>query len=248
MYQFMSSRVFEEKEESASTNTDLKNIIYSSSEPVLMCLSAKKQSSGRGRLGRSFFSPSGGLYFSVSFPLCGDETDIPCLTLLTGLAVHKALKTLYNCETVIKWPNDIYLNNKKLCGILCELVCSHGKMTAVAGIGINISLKKEDIPEELLDILTSLSIEKICADKQKLMEQIVKNLDEYVYNQKQLYSLNDVSLNKIRCLLRSFHRKVKYTLNGEVKTGVISDILKNGAAVMKTDDGEEIIITFGEVC
>lgn len=247
MYLLRLPRVFEEKQESASTNADMKNIIYSSSEPLFMCLSAKKQSSGRGRLGRSFFSPSGGLYFSVSYPLNGDETDIPCLTLLSGIAVHKALKELYNCETVIKWPNDIYLNGKKLCGILCELVVSHGKMTAVAGIGINISLSKEEIPVELRDIMTSLAIENVSAEKEALMKQIVKNLDEYVYNQKQLYSLKDETLNKLRLLLRSFNRKVKYTLDGEVKEGFITDIQKNGAAVMKTDDGEEIIISYGEV-
>lgn len=247
MYLLPVERVFEEKQESASTNADMKNIIYSSSENVFMCLSAKKQFSGRGRLGRSFFSPSGGLYFSVSYPLKGDETDIPCLTLLSGLAVHKALKELYNCETVIKWPNDIYLNGKKLCGILCELVVSHGKMTAVAGIGINISLRKEEIPEELRDIMTALSIENISAQKEELMKQIVKNLDEYVYNQKQLYSLNEASLDEIRTLLRSFDRKVKYTLDGEIKEGYITDIQKNGAAVMTTDNNEKVIITYGEV-
>lgn len=247
MYHFPVSRTFEEKTESASTNTDMKNIIYSSPESVFLCLSAQKQYSGRGRLGRSFFSPSGGLYFSVSYPLNGDETNISCLTLLTGLAANEALKALYNCDTVIKWPNDIYLNKKKLCGILCELVTANNCLTAVVGIGINISLTKEEIPEELQNIMTSLAIENVSAEKEALMKQIVKNLDEYVYNQKQLYSLNDETLNKLRLLLRSFNRKVKYTLDGEVKEGFITDIQKNGAAVMKTDDGGEIIITYGEV-
>ena len=247
MYLIPVPRVFEEKQESASTNADIKNIIYSSSESVFLCLSAKKQSSGRGRLGRSFFSPSGGLYFSVSYPLAGDEKNISCLTLLAGLAVHDALESLYGCDTVIKWPNDIYLNGKKLCGILCELVSSHNKLTAVAGIGINISLSKEAIPDELKNIMTSLSIEGVSAEKEALMNTIVQNLDEYVYNEKQLYSINEASYDKIRCLLRSFDRKVKYTLDGEIKEGFITDIQKNGAAVMTTTDGEEIIITYGEV-
>ena len=240
MYNYPVHRIFEEKQESASTNADMKNIIYSSSEPLFLTLSARRQSSGRGRLGRSFFSPSGGLYFSVSYPLNGDETNVPFLTLLAGLSVHEALKELYNCQTVIKWPNDIYLNGKKLCGILCELVCSHGKMTAVAGIGINISLKKEDIPEELRNIMTALSLEGVSAEREELMKQIVKNLDEYIYSQNQLYSANEAVIDKIRSLLRQFDRKVKYTLDGEVKEGYITDIQKNGAAVMKTDSGEEI--------
>ena len=241
------NRVFEEKQESASTNADIKKQIYSSSESVFLCLSAKKQTSGRGRLGRSFFSPSGGLYFSVSYPLMGDEKNISCLTLLAGLAVHDALKSLYGCDTVIKWPNDIYLNGRKLCGILCELVSSNGKLTAVAGIGVNISLEKEDIPEELKNIMTSLSIEGFQAEKEALMKRIVENLDKYVYTEKQLYNINTATYNKIRTLLRSFDKKVKYTLDGEVKEGFITDITPTGAAVMTTTDNEEIIITYGEV-
>lgn len=247
MYLLPIHRVFEEKTESASTNADIKNIIYSSSESVFMCLCAKHQTSGRGRLGRSFFSPSGGLYFSVSYPLNGDEANIPFLTLLAGLSVHNALKDLYGCDSVIKWPNDIYLNKKKLCGILCELVSSNGKLTAVAGIGINISLKKEEIPEELRNIMTSLSIEGFRAEKEVLMNKIVQNLDEYVYNQNQLYCVNEAVIDKIRYLLRSFDRKLKYNLNGEIKEGYITDIQKNGAAVMTTTDNKKIIITYGEV-
>ena len=120
-------------------------------------------------------------------------------------------------------------------------------MTAVAGIGINISLSKEEIPVELRDIMTSLAIEGFSAEKEVLMKKIVQSLDEYVYSQKQLYSLNEASLDEIRTLLRAFDRKVKYTLDGEIKEGYITDIQKNGAAVMKTDDGEEIIISYGEV-
>ena len=79
------------------------------------------------------------------------------------------------------------------------------------------------------------------------MNKIVQNLDEYVYNQKQLYDINTDTYNKIRNLLRSFDRKVKYTLDGEVKEGFITDITQTGAAVMTTDNGEEIIISYGEV-
>ena len=106
----------------ASTNTDLKSRIAAAKGPVYDVISADRQTGGRGRLGRTFFSPPGGLYVSVALPLTGEETDLPCLTLLAGLCVCTALEDLCDVAPRIKWPNDLYLNGKKLCGILCELV------------------------------------------------------------------------------------------------------------------------------
>lgn len=247
MYTTPIKRVFEEKEESVSTNSDLKQKIYSSVCPVFCVLSAKKQSGGRGRLGRTFFSPDGGIYFSVSVPLQGDEKNIPFLTLISGLAVNKALKTLCKCETKIKWPNDIYLNGKKLCGILTELVNSPAGLCAVVGIGINASLKKEDIPDELKNILTSLSQEGFSVDKYRLIENITQNIDKAVYEQKELYETKEETLNEIRKLSFLSDKKVKYLVNGEEKQGIITDITDIGGAVMKTDNGEKIVITSGEI-
>ena len=93
-----------------STNAVLKEMIKSSEEPVFAAVLADFQTKGRGRLGRDFYSPRGGLYFSVSYPLLGSEKNIPFLTLLAGLAVSEAISELTGTATEIKWPNDIYIS------------------------------------------------------------------------------------------------------------------------------------------
>lgn len=106
--------------------------------PMLVC--AKTQTGGRGRQGKSFFSPKGGLYFSLALPQSFNFTH---LTALCGVSVCKAIEKLTDLKPEIKWVNDIYINDKKVCGILVEKI-SDG---VIIGIGINI--KRQNFPEEL---------------------------------------------------------------------------------------------------
>lgn len=229
----------------ASTNDDIKDVIKKSSSPVFSVLTAEKQTSGRGRLGRSFLSPEGGLYFSVSYPLTGKESNIPLLTLLAGLAVNEAITELTGVKTLIKWPNDIYLNNKKLCGILTELVSFRG-LTAVVGIGINLT--EADFPEEIRDIATSFIREGIAPpEKTALIKKITETLDRYVYEEYSLYNVNNDITEKLRERSYSLGKTVSYRLAGESLTGVVTDIKSTGAAVITLPDGTEKEIFCGEI-
>lgn len=232
---------------SESTNNDIKLKIRQSADPLFAVISAEEQSGGRGRLGRSFFSPSGGLYFSASFPLSGEEKNIPFLTLLAGLSVSLAIEQLTGVKTLIKWPNDIYYNDKKLGGILCELIT--GKtLTAVAGIGINLSLKKEDIPEELSSVLTSFCAEGLnIPDKTELIYRITHILDSLIYEQKQLFSVSSDVIGDIRSRSYSIGKKVKYETKDGVLSGTVTDINKDGAAVISLPDGTKREIFCGEI-
>lgn len=228
-----------------STNNDIKNIIKSASYPVFSVLTADRQLSGRGRLGRSFLSPEGGLYFSVSYPLTGRETNIPFLTLLSGLAVNEAIEELTGVKTLIKWPNDIYLNNKKLGGILTELITFRG-LTAVVGIGINLS--EIDFPEEIREIATSFAREGITPpDKGDLIKKITESLDRLVYEEYSLYNVNSDITEKLRERSYSLGKTVSYTLADERITGVVTDIKNTGAAVITLPDGTEKEIFCGEI-
>ena len=228
-----------------STNNDLKDIIKKSSEPVFTVLTADSQLSGRGRLGRSFISPEGGLYFSVAFPLTGKESSIPLLTLLAGLAVNEALRELTGADTLIKWPNDIYLNNKKLCGILTELVSFRG-LTAVVGIGINLTAT--DFPVEIRDIATSLVKEGITPPgKTELIKKITEILDRLVYEEYSLYNVKDSITVKLRESSYSIGKTVSYSLGDEHITGIVTDIRSTGAAVITLPDGREKEIFCGEI-
>lgn len=237
--------VFLDKTE--STNGDIKKMIYTSSSPVFSVVSAKTQSSGRGRLGRSFFSPDGGLYFSFSLPLTGKENNIPFITLLAGLAASEAIEELTGVKTEIKWPNDIYLKGKKLGGILSELVS--GKLiTAVVGIGINLCVSKDDIPLCLRDKMTSFSAEgESVPDKNKLTELITAKTDEYVYKNKELYKTNSDTMEKLRSRSFSVGKSVKYILGDSVLEGIVTDITNTGAAEILLPDGTKREIFCGEI-
>ena len=228
-----------------STNNDLKDIIKKSSEPVFTVLTADSQLSGRGRLGRSFISPEGGLYFSIAFPLTGKESSIPLLTLLAGLATNEALRELTGADTLIKWPNDIYLNNKKLCGILTELVSFRG-LTAVVGIGINLTAT--DFPVEIRDIATSLVKEGITPPgKTELIKKITEILDRLVYEEYSLYNVKDSIAVRLRESSYSIGKTVSYSLGDEHITGIVTDIRSTGAAVITLPDGREKEIFCGEI-
>jgi len=124
---------------------------------------AEHQSRGRGRLGKSWQSPAGkGLCFTIILQPQNLKTeDFSKITLAAGLAVAKQLELITSLKVFLKWPNDVYINEKKCCGILAETVT--GKNTAkpsiVLGVGVNISTEKDDFPEEIRNSATSLYLE-----------------------------------------------------------------------------------------
>lgn len=114
---------------------------------------ASYQSAGRGRMGRQFFSPKTGVYLSLIY--CPEQTenfDPALYTAAAAVAVSRAIKHLYGKDSLIKWVNDVYVNGKKVCGILTEgkIDISSGKIGAiVVGIGVNIFTPEKDFPEEI---------------------------------------------------------------------------------------------------
>lgn len=131
------------------------------------------QEAGRGRYGHSFESPAGGLYMSVYFDSVYEDVEAPFVTVLAGIAVRRAIKEICRIDTKIKWPNDLFINDKKVCGILTEFVANGRRKGIIIGIGLNVS------PEgRLPDIATSVFAETgehyttdVFAD------EILKNLD-----------------------------------------------------------------------
>lgn len=141
-----------------STNRRLKELAAGGA-PDGTVLIAGRQTGGRGRLGRSFASPEGGLYLSVlRRPGCPPERTAT-LPAIAGLAVCRAVRELSGAEPGLKWPNDVILNGRKLCGILLESVAGPEGLRIVAGIGVNVNLRREDFPEELRDTACSLLTE-----------------------------------------------------------------------------------------
>ena len=162
---------------------------------------ARRQSSGRGRFDRSFSSPEGGLYYSQlkrSFP-GGD--DLVKITQLVAVAVRRAIIESTGAEPQIKWINDLYLQGKKICGILCESVSIGPENHIIVGIGINVNTSPEDFPKELQDKAGSLAqicgrtldtdavaaaltrqLDKLLADPKALENEYSKEYRKYCYN------------------------------------------------------------------
>ncbi|BDD85748.1 biotin--[acetyl-CoA-carboxylase] ligase [Desulfofustis limnaeus] len=124
---------------------------------------AEQQTAGRGRLKRPWFSPAGkNLYCSYIIRPVVPFSEYPRLTLVAGLAVAHFMNDLLPGRVGLKWPNDILLGEKKCGGILCESVLSQDRHTggyAIVGIGLNLLLERNELPEELRDRATSLLIE-----------------------------------------------------------------------------------------
>lgn len=139
-----------------STNKKAKELSLNGIKPPFVVV-ANRQTGGRGRLGRAFSSPEGGLYFSLV--LSGKDIINPdLLTTSASLAVSRALERLSGIKTDIKWVNDLYLNGKKVVGILSEGLVNieeGGLSEVVIGIGVNLNVNPEQYPEEVRAIATS---------------------------------------------------------------------------------------------
>lgn len=137
---------------------------------------AEEQKAGYGKEKVSWFSPKGGLYFSVILPKSQIE-DLQTLTILAAFIVAKTIKDNFSLEPLIKLPNDVIVNQKKIAGILTENVIGKEVKTSIMGIGLNTNIA--EFPEELENIATSLRIESGKeVDNKKIMEQIIKGLKE----------------------------------------------------------------------
>ena len=128
---------------------------------------AERQTAGRGRLGRSFFSPEGGLYLSVILcPQCPPEERL-LTTPMAAVAVCRAVECLCGVSPGIKWVNDLYLEGKKLCGILCEGT----EAAVIVGIGLNLKAPEGGFPSGIPAVALELAVER-----QVLAEEIRRQL------------------------------------------------------------------------
>lgn len=148
-------------DEITSTQDKLKELYREGAACFGDAVLAKKQTKGRGRFGRHFFSPDKtGIYLSVLLPY--DDTQF--LTIGAGLAALKSIKTTTGIQPDIKWINDLYLNGKKVAGILAEAITNEeGVLSAVIlGIGINIAYPTEDFPQEIKETAGVLFAKPSC--------------------------------------------------------------------------------------
>ncbi len=164
-------------EETDSTNNEAIRLAKQGAPSGTLVI-AEAQTSGKGRMGRSWNSPPGtGIWMSLLLRPEINASNSPKVTLLSALAIVKALSD-YETAAKIKWPNDILINNKKICGILTEMVSCGNDNYIIVGMGMNVSTKS--FPAEIQNIATSVLIETgVTLCREKLIRSIMNYFNIY---------------------------------------------------------------------
>lgn len=196
---------------------------------------ADKQESGRGRRGRSFESPAGtGIFMTLLLKPEIEPQNASMLTLVAALAVAKGMEHMVELPVQIKWPNDIIVHGKKVCGILTEMSAQMDYVNyIVIGIGINVS--NEDFPEEIKDVATSIYLESgKRINRAMLIEKIWEEFEAY-------YELYE----KTQDLSKLVKEYDSYLVNRGQKVRVLDPREPyEGKAMGITDRGELIVDTW----
>ena len=208
---------------------------------------AEKQKEGRGRFGREWTSPKGGIYVSVILKPKISSIDAPKITLIAGIAVAKVIKKL-GFDAKLKWPNDILIHGKKVGGILTSISTKDGKIDyVIVGIGINANVDISTSLKELQKSATSLkeefkkevSTEKIIED---ILQEIEINYEIFKFKKGNFAYL----LNEWKRLSDTINKKVKIQMQTEVIVGEAVGVNRDGALILKLEDGSLKNIIAGE--
>ena len=229
------------KEKTESTNLDIKRLAENGAEAGTVVV-AEAQSKGRGRVGRSFYSPKGfGIYMSVLLKPNLENSDIVLLTTAVSVGVCRGIEKAIGKKPQIKWVNDLYLSNKKICGILTEAVrdSSSGEVKYII-VGIGINCMYQSFPEDIAEIAGSIGEEGEEIPRNKIIAEIIKEFDLLEKNIKDRSFLIDYKE-------RSMVIGKKIRILNDNQTGEAVDIDQNGGLIVKTDTGEMRTLSSGEI-
>jgi len=208
---------------------------------------ADKQTSGKGRLGRKWFSPPGrGIWMSLILRPKIPPAKAPGLSLCTGLALIQSIKDKTGLEADLKWPNDCLIEGKKVAGILLELSAELDKVNfIIIGVGINVNQSQSDFPKNLKGKATSIFLE---SGKRFSRVELLKGFlqrFEKIYMNFKTFGLKFYR-EEIKSSSSLLGKKVKLLYGKEKLKGLAKDIDENGSLILETRKGERTV-TAGEV-
>jgi BirA family transcriptional regulator, biotin operon repressor / biotin---[acetyl-CoA-carboxylase] ligase len=203
---------------------------------------AEEQTAGRGRLGRVWVAPPG-VNLSVSVLLRPTPGQMKRLGMIVPLAVADAVTTVSGLESVLKWPNDVRINGRKLCGILIEAaMLGDAPSFAVAGIGLNVNLDAAAHPE-IAAIATSIATELgRPVSREHTLAALLNALERH-------YDRGDVDAlrREWRSRLETLGQEVAVTFAGHTERGVAEDVNEDGSLLLRLPDGRLRTFPAGEV-
>ena len=228
-----------------STNTQCRRL--AAEGVVNAVVTADCQTAGRGRMGRSFQSPAGkGLFFSILWrPDCAPEELLP-LTALSAVAVCRAVQRVTGVRPQIKWPNDLVLSGKKICGILTEMSTDLDSIRyIIVGIGINVNTP--DFPEDIAATATSLYLESGKSWKRsELIAAIMKRMEQYYEIFLKTADLSGLK-EEYESKLANLGRQVKVLAPKQEYCGICRGITDGGELLVEREDGSISQVMSGEV-
>jgi BirA family biotin operon repressor/biotin-[acetyl-CoA-carboxylase] ligase len=222
--------------ETGSTNDEAKRCA-AENEGSYALYAADRQTSGRGRRGHSFYSPEGGLYMTLSLPVKGSPESIQRLTCAAAVAVCRAIRELSGLCPAIKWVNDIYVDGRKVAGILAELVTDEHNKPICVIIGVGVNLTTKEFPEAFSSRAGSvgdIDADSLCA---MIADQLI-DLYEDLHN----YSIID----EYRALNFCLGKAISYTDSDGLHRAKAISITADGSLLIE-ENGQEKTLNSGEI-
>ena len=220
--------------ETESTNIVAHEIAASVDEGTVVI--AEAQTAGRGRLGRKWISPEGGIWFSIILKPGIQPSHAPRITLLAGVCVARTIRSL-GIPAKIKWPNDILINGKKVCGILTEIRAEADLIDyLIVGIGIDANVDTESFPDDIRDSSTSLKKEKGAKiNRAGFVRKLLEEFDE-LYLKFQDEGFKSI-LEEWRNMSATIGEWVKITTQTHSIYGEAIGVDNEGALILETSEG-----------
>jgi biotin-[acetyl-CoA-carboxylase] ligase BirA-like protein len=210
---------------------------------------AETQTVGHGRLGREWVSPKGGLWFSVILrPEKLRPMEAAKLVFAAGLAVAEVLHELYDLPVETKWPNDVMINGRKVCGILAEMNTKGRRVNyVIIGIGVNANFDVENVFQDELR-KTATSLERELGRKIPIDELLKALLEEFEYFYELFLKEGFIPiLDRWKKHARFLGHQVEVSDGAEKISGLACDVDVNGSLVLKSEDGKITHVLVGDV-